>query len=127
MFSRNPALSDCFHRGELNPDMRNLTTLYYPEDPSERGLIEVNSLFQATRDVRTREKELTMNDDRSKVEQHARNLVRVFLILFPSQETIEKGLRLWKSSRLHGLWPDRPCIGSVSSSNLRPEIILTSS
>ena len=65
-----------------------------------------------------------MNNDRSKVEQHARNLVRVFFELFASQETIKQGLWLWKSSGLHRLGSNRPGIWGISSSDLGPESIL---
>jgi hypothetical protein len=66
----------------------------------------------------------TMNNDRCEIEKYTGNFVGVFFELLPSEKAIEKGLWLWKSTRLHGLWPDRSCIRCTSGANVGPERVL---
>lgn len=65
-----------------------------------------------------------MNDDRGDIKQDARDLVRVFLETFSSQETIKNGLRFWSDGGLDGLWSYRSRIMSASSTELRRAQIL---
>lgn len=66
----------------------------------------------------------TMNDDGCQVEQHTRDLVRMFFELLPNHNTVEEDFRFRKSGGLHCLRANGPSIRGVCSSEVREHEVL---
>ena len=65
-----------------------------------------------------------MYDDRSQIEQHARDLIRVRNELLSHHDTVKKNPRIWQSCRLDSLRPHSPRVPSICSTNLRGHDVL---
>jgi hypothetical protein len=65
-----------------------------------------------------------MNDDRSKIEEHARYLVGMRLKPLPSHKTVEEDPRIWECRGLHHHRLSSSHIWGACDPYLRPEYVL---
>ena len=65
-----------------------------------------------------------MNNDGCKVEQHTRDLIRVFLKILSNHDAVEEDFRFWERGGLHRLRPNGSSIRRVRGSEVRKHDVL---